>query len=361
MLAVIGRYTQRLWAQKRVADEFAAAGTCVGVRHAYDRQLGDSRDWSLPLWLVVPPRIVDIQPNCGADKRLLRPAVLQCSHLPDLEILRLEVVDFEFDDECAAQFASLNELRSLHAPGSLKLTAAGFKKLLRPKLEELILGRCDLKGLEIEPGEWPASLTMLSLERCAHLTGRSLAHLLQPGLECIHFDATDLSDADLEMVQLPPNLKSISLWNAKSLTSRGLAKLLGPRVRSFHVYGAELSDLDVQKLDLSPALRELTLSPCSLLTNASVERIVARCPNLNDLRLRSLLLDDRALDHLARLESRSLKRIELSSPLLTTAALAGLSLRYHRESEVIITLDGRVGHAFDAGRKRPWRTWPGPW
>lgn len=357
LLATLGRRAQRIVAQKRAVEAIVAAGGSVTT----DSDDGDvpfsAPAWKLALGFAPVPQVTEASfASSTADAATIRQALPSLAALPDLRYVEVRnlLVEFDFDDRCAAYLGSLNELEELWLCGGKNLTATGFRRLLRPKLQVICLDDANLRGLVLPDSVWPRSLETVFIDGCSHLSGKTFAQMLQLGLLQISADAAEFTDDDLVGVQSPPALHGVTLTNAKQLSARGLATLLGPGLETLILEGADLTDADVRSLPLPPSVDGLCLVPCERLTNASVQHIVTNCPQLVSLSLGSLAIDDGAAEMLAQLSAKRFCGIHLSSPRLSMDALMKLSQALGPNAEVELEQGVQTRVRFQDGHI----TWP---
>ncbi len=357
LLATLGRRAQRIVAQKRAVEAIVAAGGYVITDSENGDALFSAPAWKLALGFAPVPKVTEASfASSSADAATIHKAMPSLAALPDLREVEVRnlLVDFDFDDTCAAYLGSLNELEELWLCGGKNLTATGFRHLLRPKLKVICLDEANLRGLVLPASAWPKYLETVFLEECQHLSGQAFAQMLQPGLIQISADATEFTDDDLADVQAPPSLEEVHLTNAKQLSARGLTPLLGSGLEDFFLEGADLTDADVQSLPLPSSLDSLCFAPCERLTNASVQHIVTSCPKLGFLSLGSLALDDSVVEILAGPLKGTNASVYLSSPGLSVAALEKLSAALGPRSTVQLEQSDGGHIRFEKGEI----TWP---
>jgi hypothetical protein len=93
-----------------------------------------------------------------------------------------------------------------------------------------------------------------------------------------------------------------------------------------------VSEADFDALRFPASLYALGLGGCNRLTNASVERVAKSCPNLVHLSLTSPLIDDDALEALARLKRG--RRISLFRTGISYAGFENLARRMGLDYQV---------------------------
>jgi len=271
-------------------------------------------------------------------------------------------------DAGVAHLAGCKALRSLTLSDT-KVSAAGIAALARlPALRQLFLARTSLDREALKLVTSLGGLTHLSLQGVAladadiallsrldqlqsldlshaPLTDAAAEHLTRlTRLQSLNLQGTRLTDAAIEQLAAalgsgrvvgdPPNLERLAArWVMENHGTVELAtgRLSSPGAlpsESCEVVAIDLGELDslnqddvVQHVSACTRLRTLNLSG-SRLANDDL-RVLAQLPDLTELRLSKMSIDDRGLKHLAGLTK--LQSLDLSQTGVRGAGLAQLS------------------------------------
>ncbi|KAI8640948.1 hypothetical protein BD408DRAFT_452419 [Parasitella parasitica] len=290
--------------------------------------------------------------------------VRDCQHLSSFDIGRflekaanlkvLDVSGLRKVKPATLANAKCSKLERLEMSWCTNITGADILPLVQQcsaTLTYLKINKCpglDNEDTMLSLGNNLPNLTHLSLAYCTDLTDSALETFLSssPSRKITHLNLSgcaNLSDTTLSnLARYTQEIQHLELANCQLMTDRGLSPLFA-RVQTFTFLDLEgifqLTTTSVSSIaDHQPHLQRLCLSDCAHVSDADVEDLVKRCPELYHLEMDNCMITDVALKSIAdHLEQQQEPR-ELRLEVLDCRNLSEKGIKTIMKSSSLLTI-----------------------